>query len=75
MKAEIKSVGEDEQGEAGCTGHGRCLAIAPDVYDLDEQGYNEHAGQTIDIEPGHEDSARAGADACPERAIIIIEDD
>lgn len=71
MKAKILSVGEDETGGSGCTGHGRCMAVAADVYDLDEQGYNEFAGQTVDIEPGMEDQARLGADACPEGAIII----
>lgn len=70
MKAKVLDVGEDESSP-GCTGHGRCMALGPDVYDLDEQGYNEYIGQTVDIAEGLEDQARAGAEACPERAIIL----
>lgn len=73
MKAKILSNGEDESQGQGCTGHGRCFVTAAHVYDVDEQGYNADAGKTIDIAPGDEDAARSGAEACPERAIIIEE--
>lgn len=68
MKVSIKG------GEGGCTGHGRCFALADDVYELDEEGYNVHRGSTIDVPAGHEESARLGARACPERALKIIDD-
>jgi ferredoxin len=60
---------------AGCTGHGRCMAAAPEVYQLDGDGYNRHRDTTIDIPPGKEAAARRGAQSCPERAIAIIEDE
>jgi ferredoxin len=52
-----------------CTGHGRCAAVAPNVYQLDAEGFS--AIVEADVEPGDEDAARAGASNCPERAIRI----
>lgn len=57
-----------------CQGHGRCAALAPDVFRLDELGFAT-AGIT-EVEPGHEEQARRGAQSCPERAIqLVIEGD
>jgi ferredoxin len=54
-----------------CTGHARCVATAPEVYQLDDDGYNvTEEGQ---VAAGFEDVARRGARSCPERAITIIE--
>lgn len=53
-----------------CTGHGRCYALAPDVFEDDDAGY----GSVRDAEPVDPDrmaAARAAALACPERAIVI----
>jgi ferredoxin len=55
-----------------CSGHGRCAAVAPSVYSLDEEGYC--AIVELDVNPGDEDAARSGADNCPERAITIIDE-
>ena len=54
-----------------CQGHARCQAEGPDVYVLDDLGYNS---TSIDSVP-HElrTQARRGAQACPEYAITIIE--
>lgn len=57
-----------------CTGHGRCWTNAPEVYTLDDNGYNAVTGVPIDIAPDREEAARLGARTCPERAISIIED-
>jgi ferredoxin len=54
-----------------CQGHGRCEAMAPEVYTLDDNGYL--ATEVIDVPPGLEDQAKLGAEACPERAIRIVE--
>lgn len=67
MRVEIKN------GMGGCTGHGRCVVVADDVYSLDDQGYNAARGSILDIAPDLEDSAERGADNCPEGAIIILE--
>jgi ferredoxin len=57
-----------------CTGHGRCCAVAPDFYRLDDNGYNADRGKTIDVPAALQAAARLGAARCPERAIRIIED-
>lgn len=54
-----------------CQGHALCAAQAPDVYELDEQGYNSMGEFTV--KPGQEDVAREGANWCPEEAITIVE--
>jgi ferredoxin len=55
-----------------CQGHARCLAEGPDVYVLDDLGYNS---TSIEHVPPHlEDQARRGALACPEQAITIVEE-
>ncbi|MCC0057569.1 MAG: ferredoxin [Rhodobiaceae bacterium] len=57
---------------AGCVGHARCAAVAPDVYELDDDGFNTTAYREA------EESLRAqavrGMRACPEK-IITIEDE
>lgn len=52
-----------------CTGHARCAAAAPELYELDDYGYC--ALTELDVPEGRERDAQAGADACPERAITI----
>lgn len=55
-----------------CQGHGRCHAVSPEVFAVDEYGYS----LPIDgpVAAGLEDAAQRGAAACPERAITIIHD-
>ncbi|MET0379921.1 MAG: ferredoxin [Spongiibacteraceae bacterium] len=55
-----------------CQGHAMCCSKAPEVFQLDEQGYNTMGEFTVS--PEKEMLARLGADACPENAIRIIED-
>jgi ferredoxin len=52
-----------------CVGHARCNATAPDVYDLDDDGYV--VPPEGDVPADLENQARAGADACPERALTV----
>lgn len=52
-----------------CTGHARCAALSPDLYELDDNGYC--ALTVLEVPAGLESDARAGADACPEHAITI----
>jgi len=52
-----------------CSGHARCAATAPDVFELDDNGYAlPFDGE---VAAGFEDRARDGAYACPERAITV----
>lgn len=52
-----------------CEGHGQCNAVAPEVYDLDDDGYSV----VLVSEPGAdlEGPARGGAAACPVQAITV----
>ena len=54
-----------------CQGHARCAALAPDVYELDELGYN--VTPLKEVPPEQEDAARKGGLACPELAITVEE--
>jgi ferredoxin len=54
-----------------CSGHGRCEAMAPEVFHLDDVGYNAARGLVVDVQPGLEAQARVGVAACPERALLI----
>lgn len=56
-----------------CSGHGRCFILAPEVYRLDDDGYNADRGQIIDIPLGKEDAADLGLRNCPEAAIKAID--
>ena len=52
-----------------CVGHGRCYALAPDVFAPDDRG---HCEIVVDDVPRElEEQARAGEANCPERAISI----
>jgi ferredoxin len=55
-----------------CSGHGRCFAVAPHVYRLNRDGYNDTPNPVV--EAGLEEEARRGAKACPERAITLVEE-
>ena len=59
--------------KAACVGNARCAAVAPELFPLDDNGYIlvEH----IDVPAGQEQLARRGARACPERIILVEEDE
>jgi ferredoxin len=57
---------------AVCSGHARCNAAAPELFELNDEGYVASDG--FDVRPGDEAAARRGARACPERAIKVIDD-
>jgi ferredoxin len=56
-----------------CTGQGRCAAMAPSVFDLDDEGFNTRRDDVLHVPAGEEDAARIGLLACPERAIAIVD--
>lgn len=56
---------------AKCQGHARCYALAPNVFDINDDGYN--ITPETDVDPAYVDEARLGAESCPERAITIEE--
>jgi ferredoxin len=55
-----------------CTGHALCAGYAPDVFVLDDLGYNRT--EVTEVAPEFHDQARRGALACPEQAITIDDD-
>ncbi len=54
-----------------CTGHGRCAKYAPNVFRLDDDGYNADRGGEIKVPAGEEDNAIKGMKSCPEKAISL----
>jgi ferredoxin len=59
--------------KAACVGNARCAAVAPELFPLDDNGYIQV--EEIEVPPGQEALARRGARACPERIILVEEDD
>ena len=55
--------------EAACTGHGRCYALAPEVFDADDQGHC--VIKVDDVPDAQEASARVAVANCPEAALTI----
>jgi ferredoxin len=53
-----------------CTGHARCAAVAPELYELDENGYIAFAEKQVP--PQLEEQAVKGSRSCPERALKIV---
>lgn len=56
---------------AACVGHNRCHLLAPELFDVDEEGY---AVPLVDGEvPAElEEKAELAADNCPEYAITVV---
>jgi ferredoxin len=54
-----------------CQGHGRCYALAPDVFESDDEGYAVLRLDGPDVPPELESAAQLAADNCPEYAITV----
>ncbi len=54
-----------------CVGHGRCYALAPDVFGADDYGHAEVL--VAEVDGALAEQARIGAENCPERAISLEE--
>jgi ferredoxin len=57
--------------KGNCVGHARCAAIAPDLFELDSEGYIATEG--FDVPAGQEALAQRAARACPERVISVAD--
>ncbi|CQD18462.1 ferredoxin [Mycobacterium sp. 050272] len=62
-----------EFDQSRCVGHAQCNAAAPDVYELDDNGYLLPPPSVID--ESLRDSAIAGASACPEGVLKVFDDE
>lgn len=56
-----------------CSGHAQCYAVSPELFPLDESGYSILVEREVD--PADEQAARDGVAACPEGALILVDDD
>ena len=56
-----------------CQGHNRCIAVAQELFDLDEYGYS-HEKEDGAVPKELEEKARLAVANCPERAIKIVSD-
>lgn len=56
-----------------CQGHNRCIALAPESFDLDENGYASAAGDGT-VPPENLAAVMSAVDNCPEEAIALDED-
>lgn len=52
-----------------CEGHGLCAQTAPNIYELDEEGYVRL--RVDEITPELEPAAEAGARVCPVAALVV----
>lgn len=60
--------------DAVCTGHGRCYALAPEVFGPDDFGRCEIRVPEGQVPAELEAAARLGAEGCPEHAIDLSEE-
>jgi len=56
-----------------CQGHGRCYALAPELFDVDDYGQSTAVGDGT-VPAGLEGRARLAVDNCPEYAVEVIEE-
>jgi ferredoxin len=54
-----------------CQGHGRCYALAPELFDADDEGYAVVRIGDGQVPAELERKARLAADNCPEFAIEV----
>jgi ferredoxin len=56
-----------------CTGHGRCYALAPELFDADDEtGYGVVIG-TGEVTSELRAAADRAVNNCPERAVVLDE--
>jgi ferredoxin len=52
-----------------CVGHGRCYAVAPEVFEPDDRGHC--IVRLADVPDGLAEQARTGVRSCPEDALAV----
>ncbi|MFZ0713777.1 ferredoxin [Mycobacterium sp.] len=53
-----------------CQGHGRCYSLAPDFFDVDDEGRG--VVKATDVSTSQLGSAEVVVQECPERAISMV---
>jgi ferredoxin len=54
-----------------CIGSAMCVATAPNVFELDDEGLS----RVVDQEAGDEELLRQAAEGCPVQAVILEDED
>ena len=57
--------------EDRCRGHGMCLTLCPDVFQMTDDGYS--VADPSEVPAGLEAAAKDAIDNCPEQAISEID--
>ena len=58
--------------EDRCRGHGMCLTLCPEVFEMTDDGYAVADSSAVPTES--EDAAQEAIANCPERAIVASDD-
>ncbi len=58
--------------EDRCRGHGMCLTLCPEVFEMTDDGYA--VADPSEIPRESEDAAKEAIANCPERAIVASDD-
>jgi ferredoxin len=58
---------------AKCSGHNRCVAFAPALFDIDDAGFSFELGDGV-VPPDQIEAAHSAVANCPEEAIVIDEE-
>ena len=58
---------------SACQGHNRCYLLAPEIFDVDDEGYAILLVEG-EVPAELEDKARLAADNCPEAAVLVYGD-
>jgi ferredoxin len=56
-----------------CQGHNRCTAVAPDLFDIDDEGFASATGDGT-VPAGAQDRAELAFHNCPEQAVTLVRD-
>ena len=59
--------------QAKCQGHAQCHAVDERLFPIDEMGYSTL--EEREVLPADEAQTRLGVAACPEQALVLIEDE
>ncbi len=59
--------------QQACQGHNRCYMLAPELFDVDDEGTACERGDGV-VPAGLEEKAQLAFDNCPEYAVELIKD-
>lgn len=56
-----------------CEGHGQCEARAPEIFELDDQGFLTNHYEGVTLPAALEDAAQGAVSVCPVAALRIVD--